>query len=57
MADQMKTPDEYNFMKYFVARLFSRDFFVNTIGFNASGKKVQFKGTIIFRCFAGESTN
>ncbi|XP_037041730.1 uncharacterized protein LOC119078327 [Bradysia coprophila] len=51
-AVAIKSPDETNFLKCLLARVFSPDFFVNTLAFNARGKKVQFKGTITLRCFA-----
>lgn len=53
-AEKIKAPDEAIFMKYFVARVFDPDFFVDTLAFNAREKKVQFKNTVLLRCFAGE---
>lgn len=56
MTEDINAPDEDYFMKWFLARIFTRNFFVDLIGFNARGAKVQFKNTVLLRCFAGKFT-
>lgn len=53
MTGGINAPDEDTFMKWFLGRLFTRNFFVNTIAFNARKDKVQFKNTVVLHCFAG----
>lgn len=55
MAEKIMAPDEENFMKYFIARIFTQNFFVHTLKFNARGTGVQFKNTVVLHCFAGET--
>lgn len=55
MVEKIMAPDEENFMKYYVSRIFTLKFFVDSLKFNARATKVQFKNTLVLRCFAGES--
>lgn len=56
MNENMYVPDEDTYMKMYLKRLFTVDFFIDKISLNARKGKVMFKNTILLHCFAGKST-